>query len=797
MIQANHIRLSHIRQDWQAAGATNRLIGLHSFVDERTFLTKAGELGIVFQLTGIDAECLDHPQRDQIARRFEAAVRSLDERFRLLQYFTKESGVVMPATQHANPVVQEAINNRAEFLAGRAAQLYEVNIHFVLLMKPAERHRGYLSWRRTAHAIDASVLKASEELGNKAESLAIQLGELLGMEILNKAQAFLFLRRLLNFASARRSVGLKYDLHLDYFACDANIECHRDHLRIDDRFVQVLTLKEPPASTFAQVLHGLEGVPCDLILCSTWQREPNDAIRREIHAKRRHFHNSKASMTNYIGDKPANANEMLIDESAGGLVAELGECLRELEINGNTFGRFSFTIVLIAEELATVRRAASECVKALTTHDAHVLDERYNLLNAYLSIVPGNQAFNLRELWLMSTNYADLSFLFAPRTGERWNAHLKAEHLAVLETPSATPYCLNLHVQDVAHTLILGATGSGKSFLLNFLITNLQKYDPITYIFDLGGSYEHLTRLFGGSYLAVGLERQPFQINPFRLDPTPENLHFLAAFVRVLVESGGYRLTTQDERDVYEQITNLYELDPQQRRLFTLSNILRRGLAQHLYRWIQGGQFAAVFDNVHDTLTFARFQTLDFEGMDRHPQVLEPLLFYVLHRANASIYDPALSTTFKTLVLDEAWRFFNNETIRAYVTEAVKTWRKRNAAVILATQSSDDLRHSDILRAVVESCPTKMFLANPGMDRETYQALFHLNDTEAQLIARLTPKQQILIARPDYSKVVNLNVDSVGYWLYTSNPFDAQRRREAFEAYGFHEGLKHLARRPA
>ena len=43
--------------------------------------------------------------------------------------------------------------------------------------------------------------------------------------------------------------------------------------------------------------------------------------------------------------------------------------------------------------------------------------------------------------------------------------------------------------------MILGATGSGKSFFLNFLITNLQKYQPLTYIFDLGGSYESLTKL--------------------------------------------------------------------------------------------------------------------------------------------------------------------------------------------------------------------------------------------------------------------------------------------------------------
>ena len=84
--------------------------------------------------------------------------------------------------------------------------------------------------------------------------------------------------------------------------------------------------------------------------------------------------------------------------------------------------------------------------------------------------------------------------------------------------------------------MILGRTGAGKSFLLNFLITNLQKYAPHTFIFDLGGSFESLTHLFGGSYVRVGLESGDFKINPFSLEPTKENLDFLALFLKVLMQ---------------------------------------------------------------------------------------------------------------------------------------------------------------------------------------------------------------------------------------------------------------------
>ena len=66
---------------------------------------------------------------------------------------------------------------------------------------------------------------------------------------------------------------------------------------------------------------------------------------------------------------------------------------------------------------------------------------------------------------------------------------------------------------------------------------------------------------------------------------------------------------------------------------------------------------------------------------------LEPLLFYVLHRASNEIADPGRLATFKIFLLDEAWLFIKNETIRNYVVQAQKTWRKHNAAMILATQS--------------------------------------------------------------------------------------------------------------
>src|SRR5256885_5726127 len=73
--------------------------------------------------------------------------------------------------------------------------------------------------------------------------------------------------------------------------------------------------------------------------------------------------------------------------------------------------------------------------------------------------------------------------------------------------------------------------------------------------------------------------------------------------------------------------------------------------------------------------------------MSQYPELLEPLLFYILHRANSVIADRQISTTFKAFFIDEAWVFLKNPSIQRYVVEALKTWRKANAAMILSTQS--------------------------------------------------------------------------------------------------------------
>ena len=811
-------KLGQIRKKYNEAGVLCAHINLFGFIDDEIFLTKSGDLGMVFSIEGVDYEGLDANTIENLTRRLTAAFRIFDEKCRVYQYLFKQNRENIPFRTYPNPIVNAAIENRMAYLKTKAESLYSFRIYYVVLYEgfrynesilrslgklasqPREaigELRASLSNRNRVVSMESEFDGAWHALRAKARSFLSQVGDFVSARILPKQEAFCVLKRILNFSPLKiANARLKHDTFLDYYLCESHVECHRGFLRVDDYYVKVLTLKEPSAQSFPLIFKQLLEVEANYFLCSEWQRQDPAKSRSFIHSRRRHFHNTKRSLASYVtaSDQSQRGDDVLVDESKEAQIHDLGEALKEIEIKGNYFGDYSLTVVVFDEDLSKVESACADFYKAFSVHDAQLYEEKYNLFNAYLAAVPGNHAFNLRSMLILNTNYADYTLLFTLHSGHTCNAHLNQEYLAVLETNHRTPYYLNLHCKDTAHSVILGRTGSGKSFLLNFLITNLQKYDPYTFIFDLGGSFENLTRLFEGTYVKVGPHGAAFKINPFCLPKTKPNLDFLALFVKVLADSHtGERLSLEEEQEIYQQVENLYSVDPELRTLGVLANTLPRGLSLKLQKWTVGGQFGFLFDNPEDTVSFSRFQCFDFQGMEQYPQILEPLLFYILHRANHAITNREITHVFKAFFIDEAWTFFRNSRIKGYIVEALKTWRKQNAAMILSTQSLDELRKSDIVDVIIETCATKIFLANPDMDRELYRNQFHLNDTEIDLISTLVPKRQFLIKNHEIVKVANLEVDAKSYWLYTNDPYDNRKRAEAFEKYGFEKGLEVLA----
>jgi len=234
------VRVARILKDFRETGALNSLIALWGFVDETTFLTKAGAVGVLYRLQGVDFECLDHPQRQAIVHGFEQALRQLDESFRVYQYLIKRPAAVVTAAPHAHPVVEEALRRRTAHFAAKRDALFELDLYVVVLYEgavtrpswsgrlssfaasPAAAIREHLSVRTVTTVLADQLTRAVAHLHQKAEAFAIQLADTVRPTLLAKGDAFRVLRRLVNYTPHKADgVALKYDTHLDFYLGDS------------------------------------------------------------------------------------------------------------------------------------------------------------------------------------------------------------------------------------------------------------------------------------------------------------------------------------------------------------------------------------------------------------------------------------------------------------------------------------------------------------------------------------------------------------------------------------------------
>ena len=106
------LRLSRIFKNYAEAGSLNAQVNLYGFVDENVFLTKTGDLGVIFEVRGVDYECLDAETVDGLTKRLESAFRLFDENYRVYQYLFKRNNETIPYKLYGKPVVDAAIQNR-------------------------------------------------------------------------------------------------------------------------------------------------------------------------------------------------------------------------------------------------------------------------------------------------------------------------------------------------------------------------------------------------------------------------------------------------------------------------------------------------------------------------------------------------------------------------------------------------------------------------------------------------------------------------------------------------------------
>ena len=529
-----------------------------------------------------------------------------------------------------------------------------------------------------------------------------------------------------------------------------------------------------------------------------WRPQGLDAARRKIRGAQRHYFSKRYSMAAHVQETEGSTAAM-VDTAAAAESERLGDALVELETDGIAYGDFALTVA-IHGPLSVTESLDGDIRRIFTSHDAKVIREGYGQLPAWFSRMPAQpRRRQVRSVFLSAGAVASMAPIFGPPVGTPRSGHLKKAALAVLETQWKTPYYYDLFKGDVGHTLVLGATGAGKSFALNFLLVQALQYDPRILILDLGGSYRWLTQFLGGGYMELSPEGDAgggFRLRPFSLPAGERTFGFLAGWIARLLRIGGWTLGGEDPSEIRARVEDLYAFAPQRRTLGVLVRSLPSKMWPALGRWHGDGAWGRYFDNAADgdDLNFEDWQVIDMAGAAEHEDLCEAALFYLLERLRLSLENPDETARVKLMVVDEAWRYLQDPAVLSYLAEAAKTWRKKNAALIIATQSAVDVTGTAGAEALLESMPTKLFLANPDLPDKAAET-FRLNPSEVNTIRGLIPKRELYLRRTDAAGILRLEVDPASYWLYTSSPVDAHKRAEAVRKYGLVEAIERLSRR--
>ena len=659
--------------------------------------------------------------------------------------------------------------------------------------------KNWMARRRNQHEsvyLESSIQEAAGSFRQLVEASRALVDDLTAVRVLDAAQGSLVLNELINrpgsFWDGATGSGMNWRLAV------SELEAERRNLRLDGEPVILYSLLSPPGAAKANLLQALYRLDATMTVTLEWRPQNLDAARRKIRGAQKHYFSKRYSMSAAVQETEGTATAM-VDTAAEAESDRLGDALVELEAEGIAYGDLALTVALHGP-LSLTESLDGDIRRIFTSHDAKVIREGYGQLPAWFSRMPAQpRRRQCRSVFISAGAVASMAPIFGPPVGTPRSGHLQKAALAVLETQWRTPYYYDLFKGDVGHTLVLGATGAGKSFTLNFLLVQALQYDPRILILDLGGSYRWLTQFLGGGYMELSPETEAgggFRLRPFSLPAGERTYGFLAGWIARLLRIGGWTLSGEDPSEIRARVEDIYAFAPARRTLGVLVRSLPSKMWPAMGRWHGTGAWGRYFDNAADgeDMNFEDWQVIDMAGAAEHEDLCEAALFYLLERLRLSLENPDETARVKLMVVDEAWRYLQDPAILSYLAEAAKTWRKKNAALVIATQSAVDVTGTAGAEALLESMPTKLFLANPDLPDKAADT-FRLNPSEVNTIRGLIPKRELYLRRTDAAGILRLEVDPASYWLYTSSPVDAHKRAEAVRKYGLVEAIEHLSRR--
>jgi type IV secretion system protein VirB4 len=754
-------------------------------------LNKDGSFQRTARFRGPDLDSATPAELVAVTSRLNNALRRLGSGWAVFVEAQRSAAQAYPQSRFPDPVSALVDRERREQFREEGAH-FESGYYLTLLWMPppeeAARAEGWLYEGKASTGVDPKELvKSFADRSDRV--LHLVEGFMPEAAWLDDAATLTYLHSTVSTRTQRVRVP-ETPVYLDALLADEPLTGGLEPM-LGALHLRTLTITGFPTATFPGLLDELnrQAFPYRwstraIMLDKTDATKLLSKIRRQWFAKRK-------SVAAILKEVMTNEQSVLMDSDASNKAADADMALQELGADHAGIAYVTATVTVWDRDPALAAEKLRLVEKVIQGRDFTCTIEGMNAIEAWLGSLPGHVYANVRQPPISTLNLAHLIPLSAVWAGAERDEHFGDAPLLYGKTEGSTPFRLSLHVGDVGHSLIVGPTGAGKSVLLALMALQFRRYKGSQiFAFDFGGSIRAAALGMGGDWQDLGGalhaeegDSAAVALQPLaRIDNAGERA-WAAEWLAAMLAGEGMVIDPAAKEYLWSALTSLASAPPAERTLTGVAVLLQsQELKQALAPYLIGGPWGRLLDAEQERLGEASVQAFETEGLIGASSAAA-VLAYLFHRIEGR-----LDGSPTMIIIDEGWLVLDSPAFAAQLREWLKTLRKKNASVIFATQSLADIETSAIAPAIIESCPTRIFLPNeraaePQIAR-VYER-FGLNDRQIEILSRATPKRDYYCQSRRGNRLFELGLGDVALaFSAASSKTDQIRIAELVAAHG-------------
>ena len=743
-------------------------------------LNKDGAFQRTARFRGPDLDSATPAELIATAGRLNNALRRLGSGWAVFVEAQRNPAETYPASTFPDPVsalVEEERRAQFEEAGAHFESAYYLTFVFLPPAETAGQAEAWLYEGRGDHSIDwREVLHGFVDRTDRI--LALVEGFVPEAAWLDDGETLTYLHSTISTRRHRVRVP-ETPMHLDALLADEPLACGLEP-KLGGAHLRVLTVSGFPTATWPGLLDELNR----LAFPYRWSTraiamDKTDAVKLLAKIRRQWFSKRK-SIAAILKEVMTNEASALMDTDAENKALDADAALQEL--GSDQIGQAYVTAaVCVWDDSPAAADAKLRLVeKVIQGRDFTCMVESVNAVEAWLGSLPGHAYANVRQPPISTLNLAHMIPLSAVWAGPERNEHLGGPPLLFGQTEGSTPFRLSLHVGDVGHTLIVGPTGAGKSVLLALMALQFRRYPGAqVFAFDFGGSIRAAALAMGGDFHDLGgalaeAGEAPVALQPLARADEPAERAWAAEWLAAILAREGVTVTPEVKEHLWSALNSLGSAPIRERTITGLSVLLQsQSLKRALQPYTVAGPWGRLLDAESERIGQADVQAFETEGLVGSAAA-PAVLAYLFHRIGGRLDGrPSL------IIVDEGWLALDDATFGAQLREWLKTLRKKNASVVFATQSLADIASSAIAAAIIESCPTRIFLPNERAVEpqitEIYRR-FGLNDRQIEILSRATPKRDYYCQSRRGNRLFELGLGPVALALTAASSKTDQAR---------------------